>query len=240
MTAINSEFSKFAADADAELSLDAKLQAVIDGPVSDKTRAFADSLLNGKWGLLARGYLSAKQKMWADKLYAETEAKLKAQAAPAADTAFAELPQVKADRVFDLFDTAKAAGVKYPKITIVMHGHDHRHLRLYLSGPASKAPGTLQMLTEDDTGDLKAWLGRIGRDNHVTASYHGKAHLEAALRTVRELNENPAEAAADHGHLTGNCCFCHKLIKTDASLAVGYGPKCAEKFGLPWGETGKA
>ena len=33
------------------------------------------------------------------------------------------------------------------------------------------------------------------------------------------------------------CCFCHKELTTKESLAVGYGPLCAEKLGLPWGET---
>lgn len=46
----------------------------------------------------------------------------------------------------------------------------------------------------------------------------------------------PAEAAA-FGSLAGRCCFCSTPIDTPESTLVGYGPVCAGKYGLPWGDT---
>ena len=51
---------------------------------------------------------------------------------------------------------------------------------------------------------------------------------------------NPAAVGAAYGKRTGQCCFCCRHLETRESVAVGYGPICAEKFGLPWGEVGEA
>lgn len=45
-----------------------------------------------------------------------------------------------------------------------------------------------------------------------------------------------AEQAAAFGHANERCCFCSTPIDTPESKAVGYGPHCAAKRGLPWGE----
>lgn len=39
-----------------------------------------------------------------------------------------------------------------------------------------------------------------------------------------------------YGRNTGNCCFCARELTTGESVAMGYGPICADKYGLPWGE----
>jgi hypothetical protein len=41
--------------------------------------------------------------------------------------------------------------------------------------------------------------------------------------------------AAEHGHKTGNCCFCSRPLNDARSTEVGYGPVCADKWELPWG-----
>jgi len=46
-----------------------------------------------------------------------------------------------------------------------------------------------------------------------------------------------AAQAAAFGHLVGRCCFCSHAIDTPESTAVGYGPVCASKYDLPWGNT---
>ena len=50
------------------------------------------------------------------------------------------------------------------------------------------------------------------------------------------LELDPASYSARVGRETGSCCFCRKGLTTKASLAAGYGPICASKLGLPWGE----
>ncbi len=53
---------------------------------------------------------------------------------------------------------------------------------------------------------------------------------------LSEATRATAEEAAAFGHLVGRCCFCSHEIDTPESTAVGYGPVCAAKYELPWGE----
>lgn len=46
-----------------------------------------------------------------------------------------------------------------------------------------------------------------------------------------------AEEAKHFAQLVGRCVFCSTAIDTPESTAVGYGPVCAKKYGLPWGDT---
>jgi len=38
---------------------------------------------------------------------------------------------------------------------------------------------------------------------------------------------------AFRGHKHGNCCFCCRDLTNAVSVHLGYGPICAEKYGLP-------
>ena len=55
-------------------------------------------------------------------------------------------------------------------------------------------------------------------------------------RTGRVLTgDEKAAVASRYGIASGRCVFCSKGLSTKESLGVGYGPNCAEKYGLPWG-----
>lgn len=54
-------------------------------------------------------------------------------------------------------------------------------------------------------------------------------------KRLKVENQVTPEQAAAFGEMTGHCCFCNTAIDTPESVAVGYGPICAGKFGLPWG-----
>lgn len=45
-----------------------------------------------------------------------------------------------------------------------------------------------------------------------------------------------AEDAAKFGHVTGQCVFCSRKLTDERSVTVGYGPVCAERESLPWGD----
>lgn len=49
------------------------------------------------------------------------------------------------------------------------------------------------------------------------------------------LENDPADVARLHGQRTGRCCFCRKPLITNESVTMGYGPVCADNWGLPWG-----
>ncbi|MGE5612670.1 MAG: DUF6011 domain-containing protein [Bacillota bacterium] len=68
---------------------------------------------------------------------------------------------------------------------------------------------------------------------------NGEWHYEGKrpLAFIRPKHRATAEDAAQFGHLYGCCVFCARTLTDERSIFVGYGPTCAEKNGLPWGET---
>jgi len=129
-----------------------------------------------------------------------------------------------------LFERAKGAGLRFPKIRL--RASDGTRVVLGMAGDRAKVPGSLS-ITDGGAYGMGRYFGRITRDGAFTAS---SSCTPAVTATLRELAEDPAGRAAIHGHASGSCCFCGRTLDDARSTAVGYGPVCAEKFGLPWGE----
>lgn len=125
--------------------------------------------------------------------------------------------------IVEMFGKATDEGLRRPSFKI-------DNLKLYLAGPRSKYHGQI-MVVDTDTDD---WQGRIDETGRM---WHSRSCLDRNVTVLLDLEANPAEAAARHGHATGNCCFCARDLTDPRSVTVGYGPICAGKWGLPWGET---
>ena len=67
----------------------------------------------------------------------------------------------------------------------------------------------------------------------------GRASAEV-VSAVRVFDEDPAKAAKLSGQATGECCFCGRFLETNESVNAGYGPICADRYGLPWGDKSSA
>ena len=55
------------------------------------------------------------------------------------------------------------------------------------------------------------------------------------FRALEIFDTDPIKAAREYGQKTGECCFCGRFLCDDSeggSVTVGYGPKCAKRFGL--------
>jgi hypothetical protein len=78
------------------------------------------------------------------------------------------------------------------------------------------------------------WYARINRDGSLTINQ--LAWQPFIEQELDKLAANPQEYAASYGKKFGSCCFCHRSLSDSRSLAVGYGPECASKYGLPWGD----
>lgn len=65
-------------------------------------------------------------------------------------------------------------------------------------------------------------------------------YASGAMKFLTADMKVTAEQAARFGKLWGSCVFCSRLLTDERSVAVGYGPICAEKNGLPWGEVAVA
>ena len=84
--------------------------------------------------------------------------------------------------------------------------------------------------------DMRSWLGRVGPSGvFVPARTTTGAQAQAIVAAIAGLAAEPERVAAAYGHATGRCCFCDLVLTDPRSIAVGYGPICACKFGIPWG-----
>ena len=54
------------------------------------------------------------------------------------------------------------------------------------------------------------------------------------MSELEAFMERPISESALHGKKYGRCCFCNRELDNEGSIFHGYGPICAEKWGLPW------
>ena len=143
--------------------------------------------------------------------------------------------QLNVAGVYALFEHAIAQKLKYPKIRLIADYQGQsfgQDVVLNRAGEKSRYNGEI-MVTDGQPFGSSKYFGRIDTAGvfHATDSAHG-----CIFDLLRRLGENPAEVASEYGRLTGNCCFCSRRLDDARSTAVGYGPVCAEKWNLPWGE----
>jgi hypothetical protein len=190
--------------------------------LSFSDRSFAESLFSQLHNPRGRG-LSEKQWAWIDRLAKRATGQDQPQRQTTAIGSVAGL--------LALFNTAKANGLKNPAIVA---RSPIGPIRLSVAGERARQPGTINVAEKGKFGEA-TWYGRIKLDGTFEAARDGApAELVAYLA---EFAARPAETAAAHGHTTGNCCFCDRPLTDARSTAVGYGPVCAKKWSLPWGEA---
>lgn len=196
----------------------------LSSELSPKDRDFIHSLINGKHGYFAKGgKLTINQIKWVEILYKR---------------ALGVTDDISSETVGDLhglvalFTEAKA-NLKYPKIKLEINGEP---LKLSLAGPKSKYCGSI-MITDGGPFGSNKWYGRVTPEGVWTPSNQVTDELRTLIsRTLRSFSKDAKHAAMSYGHMSSNCCFCNKQLDTKESVAAGYGPVCADKWGLPWGD----
>ncbi len=178
-----------------------------------KDAEFARSLIRS---VESRGYASEKQQLWLTKMLQKATG-----TEPPTSAAVGDL-----GAVYAMFETAKAH-LKRPAVVLGWSGGE---LRIHVAGERSRFPGALQVTDENSD----AWWGRVHQNGTFEMSRRTPppADVTAALQ---RFAADPIKVAAEHGHLTGKCCFCNRALTDPKSTAVGYGPTCAAHFGLAWG-----
>lgn len=143
--------------------------------------------------------------------------------------------------ILELFDRARKH-LKNPAIVLGIEGG--RLIRITVAGDRAKHPGTLNVVDGDRQewdpyaeSSGREWYGRVHLDGSLDLkrTYRGTplaARIEAKLVAFATA---PAQVAAEHGRLTGRCCFCNRPLTDERSTAVGYGQTCAGHYGMPWG-----
>ena len=137
-------------------------------------------------------------------------------------------------KIIEIFDTAFANGKRYPRIELAEAFDDDRHevtVKIRRFGSRSKHVGCAKIETANSE-----FAGIIFRDGAVSTS-RNFADVEGVLR---ELAKDPLQVIAQNGVATSQCCYCCRALNDARSREVGYGPVCAESYGLPWGTRKQA
>lgn len=166
----------------------------------------------------ARYTLSDKQMAWVTKLADRATAPAPAPAAT-----------VNVSAIFDLLNGAAARGLKHPKVRLTAPGGER--IVLAINGDRSRYAGSIRLTDGLPFGE-STYYGRITPDGSVLRA---DAMTDEVLELLVAFAADPAGVGALIGKRTGSCCFCSRLLETRESVAVGYGPVCATKYGLPWG-----
>jgi hypothetical protein len=197
---------------------DAQALAQVVDRLTPDDKTFAEKLLDA-----SRNWLSPKQRHWVGVLTKRaTEPKRE------------PIKFVKFAGVVDLLDKA-AEKLKHPKLLVRVQGRD---LRLSISGPMSRAPGSINVSSTERAYDDRTWFGRVARDGTFEpARSLDDDTLTAITAALTALAHNPAAVASAYGQETGACCFCGLELTDARSIHVGYGPVCSEKWGVPWGDA---
>lgn len=144
------------------------------------------------------------------------------------DKAAAPAPEMEKESVGDfsgVIDLFKTANLKYPKITI---GSIGPVIQLSMAGAKAKKPGTINV-TDGKPFGQNIWYGRVNADGTWEKSFKATDEIGEILKG---LSEDPAGFASAHGDKHGACCFCNKTLTHPNSVSAGFGPVCADNWGL--------
>ena len=152
--------------------------------------------------------------------------------------------RVLGERIKSPAPVAVAIDVK-PILALLQHAAHHKHnpallvmlpdkrtLRLNIAGDTARVPGSINVATEGGFGN-NTWFGRILTDGTFQPSRDCTPEVIEALKAVAV---DPVAAARLYGKEIKHCCFCGLTLTDPRSTFVGYGPICADKWGMPWGD----
>lgn len=189
--------------------------------LSAKDQGFASSLLAN----IARyGSATPKQDYWVGKLIERATAAALGEPEPekvvGAVGNFAKM--------YALFAKAKASGLKFPKLRLQTGNYP---VALSVAGAKSAKPGVINITDGGPFGSNK-WYGRVQEDGSWELPNKEYPEIADIAKLLQKLGDAPEQTAAEYGALTGYCCFCNRKLEDEKSTAVGFGPVCAEKWGL--------
>lgn len=132
--------------------------------------------------------------------------------------------QIDMTDLLNRFALALKAGIKRPKVNT-------GDLLFSLAPAHSHNAGCVYVKGEKDAYGDRPYLGKITPEGKFFA---GRGVEDEVKQRIAEVGSDVVGSAKAHGAQHGNCCFCGSPLSTDASVSNGYGPICADRYGLPW------
>ena len=126
--------------------------------------------------------------------------------------------------IFALF-TRAATHMRYPAMHMRTKNGDK--VRIYL---ATKGYIAIELNGE--------YVGKLPAADKNIILYDSQLFNHNELMSELEaFMKRPISKSALHGKEYGRCCFCNRELDNEGSIFHGYGPICAQKWGLPWLRT---
>jgi hypothetical protein len=173
---------------------------------------FAKSMLDAlnKYGSLTEKQMATVQRLTVQNVERQAQYQVERQAK--AETA----PTVSVEAIEVAFQTAKGAGIKFPKL----------RLEGFVFSPAgekSSNAGAVYIKNKEDG----VYLGKVVGGKLFTSR---DCSAEAKDRIVAVATD-PKQAAIAYGQKFGSCAVCGRALTDSDSVDRGIGPICAEKYG---------
>lgn len=121
--------------------------------------------------------------------------------------------------------------IAHPKIRLELTNGQLIVLKLATS--TSRFPGSIN-IDDGKPFNSNKWFGRILKTGELQLSAIGETIEQPLKELLAAFNKNPETVAKIYGQKYNHCCFCGLTLKNADSVAAGYGPICAENYGLPW------
>jgi hypothetical protein len=83
-----------------------------------------------------------------------------------------------------------------------------------------------------DRGEFGSSIAKINEERDLIP-YRGLT--DADLELIKKLEADPVNELAMEGKELGTCRYCARELEDSRSVDAGYGPICAQRWGLPWG-----
>lgn len=158
-------------------------------------------------------------------------------AAPVARCSVAPAPKIVSPlfpRILALFASARRNGLAKPRVRFMTKAGLHIAL-----APSSKYPDSIRVLDAKATEDARRFHGWINATGFHVSRDCGPDTASDIVTTLRDVELDPVAAAKLYGRQTSSCCMCGRHLDTSESVTAGYGPICADKYGLPWGHVSR-
>jgi hypothetical protein len=181
---------------------------------------FAKSLIH-QWN--RKGRLSQPQQLWVDKLIELAAEAKKPKPVPESTDLGIDLTGLHR-----LFDRAKQNNIPVPKIRTALA--DGKKVVLSPARVDSANAGFIYIRFGEQ------YYGKVSPDGKLTLPSFVEP-CEEVHELIQEIANDPSKAGKAQGQRLGWCIFCSRTLTTNESLFYGYGPICAEKWGLEWGNA---
>jgi hypothetical protein len=163
--------------------------------------------------------------VWAVKVY--MDAQKEAKEAPVAPVT--RSVECHAERVQAMFDKATAAMAakglaKLPKVVVTTENDGKVQFKVSRKGGIT--------VTDGGVYGSDKFYGKIEGGVFAPTS----ACTDAVRDLIVRLANDPVGVAKASAKITSHCIFCSRKLTDGRSIAMSYGPICADTFSLPWGE----